>query len=598
MIHPSVPGSLLLLISIFSCKTLSTQDPPSQLFMQVPSEPRSNPLLATAENEKNWSGIARIVSNQSCTAAFIAMESQLESPAYVITAGHCVMNLTDTTSSFMVYENALAPSNPNLINFRFFREKQERLEEQLSVEKKQSQFHIGRVTYATMRGQDLAILEITAEDSFPGIYRLMNRADQEPEDAALPFPKPVTVQMLKNIGIKPLRIADEIPEFGERIRIISAPVSNEEQSLDGYLQEHFCQHEGLASVAEHVWLWYNLARNNCEDIFPGSSGAPILNARNELFAIANTSSLNALSMDCYIGQPCEITDQGFQVAKNRSYGTVITWLRRCFDARGYLIPSLPACKLTSGHALHVKSQTRTPINPLKMGAADRFWAMEIEERSADRNGVRFKVGLAHKNDCRRAEGYSEVLPSHALGLRNLPLPTASGLYVLCLMSEADFVRKSWEKAIAVLANIDATPPALPAQLISDPVTQQPFMSVRKSCKNLPAQATLELRKKCAVAVVSFELHPPELVEFHFGWIGLNDKDCLHLRGEDAGLHASIPVNSLPAQLCVWGVDGAGNRAEKASIYAIRSATRREIIEATDVMADWSRLGSAPHTSLN
>ncbi len=113
------------------------------------------------------------------------------------------------------------------------------------------------------------------------------------------------------------------------------------------------------------------------------------------------------------------------------------------------------------------------------------------------------------------------------------------------------------------------------------------MAVRKSCRNLPQAAPFDRRQQCAVAVLTLEIQPFEIVDFYHGWVDSKAEDCRYLKNENRGPQVHIPVSVLPAKLCVWAVDGAGNRAQEPVMFPIRSATRREIIEATDVTVDWS-----------
>jgi hypothetical protein len=90
-----------------------------------------------------------------------------------------------------------------------------------------------------------------------------------------------------------------------------------------------------------------------------------------------------------------------------------------------------------------------------------------------------------------------------------------------------------------------------------------------------------------VAVISFEFDAPEIVDFYHGWIDAKAQDCRQVKNEGRGSKAHIPVTALPAKICVWAIDGAGNRSQDPELFLIRAATPREIIEATDVMIDWS-----------
>jgi hypothetical protein len=192
-----------------------------------------------------------------------------------------------------------------------------------------------------------------------------------------------------------------------------------------------------------------------------------------------------------------------------------------------------------------------------------------------------------EQSCQQSLGYSESLPWSDTRLRELPVPTAAGLYALCVVSEEDFQRDELNYAATIILNVDSQAPLLKPRLVTHPGTQEPLMAVRKSCRNLLSGAPFNRRQQCAVAVLSFEVQPYEIVDFYHGWIAPKGQDCRAVTNGMRGPQLHIPVSSLPAQLCVWAVDGAGNRAQEPVMIPIRAATRREIIEATDVMVDWS-----------
>lgn len=555
----------LIPVFVLSCKSLPQERHASAQFMQLATESKAVRLMATADNKRLSQAIARVDSDQSCSGVLIGMDAMPDSPAYLLTAGHCLMDLEDIRSSQRIFRDALPRSDRNAIHFA------------------QGDFRIGRVLYATMKGVDLAITEITEDENTASIFRLTERQELDAEDAQAP--RALTLRQMKERGIEPLPWAQKIPDFGDQIRIISAARDDEDDS--DILREHHCRHEGLADVIESIWHWHGVARNNCQDILPGASGAPVLSKDATLFAIVNTSSRNALGQDCYLGQPCELTEQNFQVAAARNYGTLVLNLPLCFNAQGIFAPEEPRCALERRGLAMVLSQTPTPWNPGTRKESERQWSVTLQPLDSSSRGFHYKIVRLPAQSCQQNDAYSERLPWSDTRLRQLPAPLSAGLYALCVVSDREYEARDLQHAAMVILNVDSQAPQLKPRLVTQPNSQEPLMAVRKSCRNLPSRATFEQRQQCAVAVLSLEVQPYEIVDFYHGWIEGKAQDCQSVKKESRGAQLYIPVRQLPASLCVWAVDGAGNRAQEPVILPIRAANRREVIEATDVMVDWS-----------
>jgi hypothetical protein len=559
------PWFIFIPVFVLSCKSLPHERHASAQFMQLRSESKATRLLVTADNRRLVQAMARVDSDQSCSGVLIGKDAAPDSPAYLLTAGHCLMDLDDIRSSQQIFRDALPRSDRNAIHFT------------------QGEFRIGRVLYATMKGVDLAITEITDEDSDASILRLTERQELDAEDARIP--RALTLRQMKERGIEPLPWAQKLPIFGDEIRIISAAPDDESDA--DILREHRCRHEGLADVIESIWHWNGVARNNCEDIQPGASGAPVLNKDAALFAIVNTSSRNALSQDCYLGQPCELTEKSFQVAASRNYGTLVLDLALCFNAQGIFAPEETRCSLEQRAQATVLSQIPTPLNPGTRKETERAWSVTLQSVDSSSRGFHYKTVRLPIESCQQRDGYSERLPWSDTRLRKLPAPLSAGLYALCIVSEKEYESQDLRHAAMIILNVDSEAPQMRPRLVTQPNSQEPLMAVRKSCRNLPPHATFEQRQQCAVAVLSLEVQPYEIVDFYHGLKESKAQDCRSVKQEGRGAQLSIPVHQLPASLCVWAVDGAGNKASEAVILPIRAANRREIIEATDVMVDWS-----------
>jgi hypothetical protein len=532
--------------------------------MQLATESKAVRLKATPDNKRLFQAVARVDSDQSCSGVLIGKEASPDSPAYLLTAGHCLMDLEDIRSSQRIFRDALPRSDRNMIHFI------------------QGDFRIGRVLYATMKGVDLAIAEITDEDNSAAIFRLTERQELDADDARIP--RALTLRQMKDRGLEPLPLAHELPQFGDAIRIISAAL--DEDNDPDKLREHHCRHEGLADVIESIWHWHGVARNNCPDILPGASGAPVLN-KDAVFAIVNTSSRNALGQDCYLGQPCELTEENFQVAAARNYGTLVLDLSLCFNAQGRFAPEEPRCTLERQGQTTVLSQSPTPWNPVTTKETERQWGVTLQALDSSSRGFHYKIVRLPRQSCQQKDGYSERLPWSDARLRQLPVPLSAGLYALCVVSEKEYEARDLDHAAMIILNVDSQAPQLKPRLVTQPNSQEPLMAVRKSCRNLPSGATFEQRQQCAVAVLSLEVQPYEIVDFYHGRIEGKAQDCRAVSKESRGAQLHIPAHQLPTSLCVWAVDGAGNRSQEPVILPIRAASRREIIEATDVMVDWS-----------
>jgi hypothetical protein len=250
-------------------------------------------------------------------------------------------------------------------------------------------------------------------------------------------------------------------------------------------------------------------------------------------------------------------------------------------------PEETRCSLEQRGQATVLSQIPTPLNPGTRKETERAWSVTLQPVDSSSRGFHYKTVRLPTETCQQRDGYSERLPWSDTRLRKLPAPLSSGLYALCIVSEKEYESQDLRHAAMIILNVDSQAPQMRPRLVTQPNSQEPLMAVRKSCRNLPTRATFEQRQQCAVAVLSLEVQPYEIVDFYHGLKESKAEDCRSVKKEGRGAQLSIPVQQLPASLCVWAVDGAGNKASEAVILPIRAANRREIIEATDVMVDWS-----------
>jgi hypothetical protein len=135
---------------------------------------------------------------------------------------------------------------------------------------------------------------------------------------------------LEAVGLKPLPQAAKTAPAGLPIRTVGAPLGpfpSEEQ----FLREALCVEETRAAIVEWYWTWFDTHRNSCADIHEGSSGSPVMNTQNEVYAVLNTTSATGISDSCYLGNPCEMQRPGAFMVANKNYAIDIVGLQECFE---------------------------------------------------------------------------------------------------------------------------------------------------------------------------------------------------------------------------------------------------------------------------
>src|SRR5690349_20086754 len=102
---------LVIFVLLFSCKSLPNQNPASPEVMHLATVSQADSLPVTAENEKLLRSIALVDSDQSCSGIAIGNPALPQSPAYLLTAGHCLIDLDEVSSSNRIFRDALPRSD-------------------------------------------------------------------------------------------------------------------------------------------------------------------------------------------------------------------------------------------------------------------------------------------------------------------------------------------------------------------------------------------------------------------------------------------------------------------------------------------------------
>lgn len=466
----------------------------------IPSTPAATPspgskLLNGADGSLDaLKGIAKFDGASNCTGAFIQTSNQANAPAYLITNGHCAQDWNPNE----VYRD-VPVGDGYTATFNYFVDTQDA--------------HIvipaRRVAYSTMKGRDVAIIELDA-----------------------------TVGELTGQGIQPFAIAETAPA-PTIIRVYGVPVTGLAPE-ESYLRREDCSMTGQANLLEFQWHFFDSSRNTCRDIFGGSSGSPVFaESSDEIFALINTTTVGG-EYACALGVPCEVTDAGIQMHPNTSYATPIVGMSHCFDEQGRFILDASTCPLDDGHQLTLEGQPRSPSQPIIVDdSGARHHAAWNTTLSGDFTYYRFKTGAVSSVNCRDESAYSEPIALRSDNIIEDEIPEAEGFYYLCLVAgnspTTDATWQSFANATVVFAQIDTTPPAIP-----------PTLSVR----DFETEYLIE-----PIFVV------PELVHYILKFGPPEDTDCNDMTGYLP--YRRIPLRlekstQIPATVCVIGYDYADN----------------------------------------
>jgi hypothetical protein len=274
-------------------------------------------LLHNARGQNaRYTGIGRVNASGSCTGFWAALASGEKAPAVVLTNGHCVQLYYQPRTAFEVLRDQNVEDRTMNVSFNYFADTQDKV----------VQVPIKSILYSTMKGIDLAVLQLAS-----------------------------TTEELMKQGVTPVPIADSAPVPGAPIHIVGAPGGFTEP----FLRDSECLEEGVSDLVEWHWHFDRSHRNRCKDIARGSSGSPFLDRKGQAYAIMNTQ-FEGTGAPCALNNPCEISPTGFAVRKDVVYGSSLIGLHRCFDARGMFQPEARACPLETTPPLTSDAAPETP----------------------------------------------------------------------------------------------------------------------------------------------------------------------------------------------------------------------------------------------
>lgn len=380
----------------------STAPPTSPPDDEPPADPAvpGLPLTNAAGEHERYSGIGRLDGLGASCTAFLLDAGPPSGPAYAMTNGHCVGVFDSTT----VLRDA--PAEGATVTFRLFADTPTAVAE----------VPVQTIRYATMRGTDVAVLELATTRSAV-------------------------------IGLQPYALGSP-PREDADLQVVGVPVDGI-PSEEWFLRSSECTAGGRTRVVEFEWVWDEAVATDCTGIVGGSSGSPVFaGPLPVVHAIVNTTTIGATGgATCALGQPCEVGPSGAAMAPTRTYALPVDDWDACFtpawdpDALGCPTEQAP-------------TTVDAPRRAVQPGAT---WAATISGGGGGPYVA--KAGPISVTDCRDADGYAL-----SADVVDTPVGDLEGVYVLCAAALDDRLQPDTRQAGVAVVVVDATPPTAPIDL--------------------------------------------------------------------------------------------------------------------------------------
>lgn len=461
------------------------------------------PLLRSSEpGAERFIPVGRLLTgagNYNCTATVIA-GSAVPDPtrrALILTAGHCAEETDDNT---VIVDRAAGPKWSFTPAYFIDTQPQHRA------------FGVARVLYATMKGVDLAVLELNA-----------------------------TYGDLSAIGVHALSLSGDAVLPGTSIELVHIPVVGVPQD-ERFLRHSSCHSEAGQFLIEgaHPWWWTSAIPNDCQGVAGGTSGSPVfVQGGNRVVAVLNTTVTPGYA-GCGPGRPCELGDDHLiSPREGASYAIPVDNVLRALRPDS----TLDLSRLDDGRGVTL---TRTVPNWISQSTelvdgapVPARWNLHV---AGDFELIRYKTGPAGKTRCADDADYGPPVPLTSQPLEKLALPAQEGVYAACVIGgRGSGIWQPTVYATMRLRQIDNTAPSV-----------KPVLTTREM------EGQTEVRP---------DYVPWELVGLYVKHGTAAETDCSAMsdyRPHANGRWYTVKNASAAWRLCTYGVDSAGNAGPAAT----------------------------------
>lgn len=448
--------------------------------------------LLPSSADARYHAAGQLVASSHCTASLVAGSAtpDPDRSALLLTSAHCVLD-----DAFVDGANEVQVNTPAGEGWRFtpgyFQDNQAN----------HRAFDVRRVRYATMKGVDMAVVELDAT------YGDLAAAGVQPLVAASPH------------------IVGNLP-----IELVHVPVDGVAED-DQFLRLSTCEAGEPLRLFEGPRFWTQASRTDCAGVAGGSSGSAALRAgTSEVVGVMGTK-VDARFAGCGVHRPCELTEREPVSREGASYLSLAAPFMAAFRADG----SWDGAALDPGDGVKlgrvVPQFTRSDI-PGEDGAMPAPWGVIVDDYT---RWVRYKQGDAALIDCADPYGYSVPVYAADRPWEARPLERAEGAYALCVLGQKG-IDNDWqapEHASVLLRVIDDTPPSA-----------APEVDIQEESDDT---WTVQL-------VAGYQ--PPYLLKV--GRLGATDCGDDQKYRSVASPFIVLPKAKAPFRVCVKAMDQAGN----------------------------------------
>lgn len=419
---PRLTFYLFWLMPIFASSVSAHAAQPTQphRFATVPEDNEAPLLKSTDPGAQRFKPVGKLKAySANCTATLIA-GAHTPVPtkrALVLTAGHCAGHFNANT----VIVDRAAGSNWTFTPDYF-----------IDTQSSQHHFDVSKILYATMKGVDLAVLQLDA-----------------------------TYGELAALGIQPMTLYAATPLPTTPIETAHIPVRDVSDPAEQFMRLSACYADiGRPTFeGDDPWLWNHAVPNFCKGIAGGSSGSPVvLKDSAEVIGVINTV-VDTDQIGCGENRPCELQGTGSLPREGAAYYIPIDPIAQALTADSdldlsQLDPGTGATLTRVGSEWSTQSWSNQndTLRPA-------HWNLQIGEGTEQ---IRYKTGLASTTDCSDLNGYGPALDSADQPLMSLAVPSDEGIYKLCAIGKAS-EEDTWQDpkdATVMLHQIDDTPPVV------------------------------------------------------------------------------------------------------------------------------------------